>query len=166
MDSGLYCRCRPTKGAAAIKTSLQFLEAVRARHGLTSDYQLSKFLGISRERVSRYRHGRDYLGEETAIKVAEALNLPAAHVLTCVAAERSKSDAARAAWRQAAAATAAGLLLALALPQLGELGDVRESTVQFIHYTKYDPSGAALQAILAFAVALWTWAARNRRARP
>src|SRR5258708_29549327 len=95
-----------------MKTTVQFLDAVRARYGLTSDYQLAKLLGLKQQAISHYRKGRTW-GAETAVKVAELLKLPAVYVLACMAAERAGTVETRNAWSKAArvlAGTAVAIL--------------------------------------------------------
>lgn len=57
-----------------MQTTVDFLDALRARLGLTSDYQLHQLLGVSRAHISHYRHGRDVLSDDMAVKVAELLD--------------------------------------------------------------------------------------------
>lgn len=81
-----------------MKTTLEFLDAVKAKHGLTSDYQLSKLLECTHSAISNYRAGKSRLDEETACKVADLLGIEAGFVLSCIAAERSKNTKVKAAW--------------------------------------------------------------------
>jgi transcriptional regulator with XRE-family HTH domain len=104
-------------------TTTELLDLVKAAHGLTSDYQLAKFMSWTTQSVSNYRNGRHSLGEPQALQVAEALGIDPGYVLNVTAAERAQSAEARSAWERAAArlggALAASLLLcvvALALP--------------------------------------------------
>jgi hypothetical protein len=97
-----------------MQTSREFLDAVKRRHSLTSDYQLAKFLQVSRQRISANLHGGVIINDEAALKVAEALELDSGYVLACLAAERSKTATARAAWLKLAGAAAA-VLAAIAI---------------------------------------------------
>jgi hypothetical protein len=81
-----------------MQTTLHFLDAVKARHELPSDYALAPLLGITRSEVSRLRNRKNYLGDSTAIKVAELLEIDSGIVIAAVHAERAKSDAERTAW--------------------------------------------------------------------
>lgn len=81
-----------------MKTTLDFLEAVKTKHGFTSDYQLSKHLECTRGAISSYRTGRTHLDEEMACKIADDLGLEAGFVLSCIAAERSKNPKVKKAW--------------------------------------------------------------------
>lgn len=81
-----------------MKTTLDFLEAVKTKHGFTSDYQLSKHLECTRGAISSYRTGRTHLDEEMACKIADDLGIEAGFVLSCIASERSKNAKVKAAW--------------------------------------------------------------------
>jgi len=101
-----------------MKSTVELLDAVRARHGLSSDYQLSKILEIRPTAVSNYRVRRSFLDESVCVKVAKLLELDAGYVLAVVAAERAHSAEIRKAWEKAAkvlAGTAAALLAGCAL---------------------------------------------------
>lgn len=96
-------------------TSVEFLDAVRARHSIPSDVQLAKFLKIDHSRVSLYRTGRRRLDPNACIKVAAALDLPAEHVFAAVQAERAKRTEHRRIWeRLAKLARHAGAAVVLA----------------------------------------------------
>ncbi len=58
-----------------MKSTVQFLDAVRVRHGLTSDYQLAKFLRARQQTISRYRNGQSMMDEAMCLKIAAALSL-------------------------------------------------------------------------------------------
>lgn len=82
-----------------MQTTIGFLEAVKARHGLTSDYQLAKFLGVTRSCISKLQSGRDPMGEKTALKVANALEIDAGYVLACAHLEGAKGEEIKSTWR-------------------------------------------------------------------
>jgi hypothetical protein len=81
-----------------MNTTCDFLDAIKARHGVPSDYALAKTLGVTHQMVSGYRAGRVFLGDSTAIKVAELLELDAAVILAAVHCERAKKPDEKAAW--------------------------------------------------------------------
>lgn len=85
-----------------MKTTVEFLDTVRAKHGLTSDYQLSKHLHCTRASISSYRMGKSYLDEAMACKVAADLEMESSYVLACIASERAKQPEVKAAWKHAA----------------------------------------------------------------
>lgn len=85
-----------------MKTSNDFLDAVKSFYGLKSDYQLARFLKITDSRVSFYRTGKSRFDEDTCILIANHLNLAPGYVMACVSAERTKSDGARKEWAKVA----------------------------------------------------------------
>lgn len=82
--------------------SVEFLDAVRARHKLTSDNKLAAFLQIPQGRVSLYRTGARKLDPDACLKVAKALDLPPEHVFAAVQAERAKRTEHRRVWERLA----------------------------------------------------------------
>ncbi|MGR5324126.1 helix-turn-helix domain-containing protein [Vibrio sp. DNB22_17_1] len=51
------------------------LDKLKTHAGLTSDYQLAKFLDVGTSRISNYRNGRSVLDWEIAFKIADLLEL-------------------------------------------------------------------------------------------
>lgn len=84
-------------------TTINFLDDLKAKCGLTSDYQISKFLKITQAAVSNYRNGKKNFDEQTALKVAHALEMDAAYVLACMEWQRAKCPEAREVWERIAA---------------------------------------------------------------
>lgn len=78
--------------------TIDFLDAIKSRHQITSDYAVAQLLGLTRQRVSHYRNGRDSLGDETAMKVADALGIDAGYVIACAHAERAQLPELRRTW--------------------------------------------------------------------
>ena len=102
-----------------MKTTIEFLDAVKAARGLTSDNQLAVFLGCSRQMIGLYRKGKDFLGDEMACKIASILGIDSGFVLACVAAQRSKIPEAKKAFEwmaQHLGGLAAALALVMILP--------------------------------------------------
>lgn len=85
-----------------MKTTVEFLDTVRAKHGLTSDYQLAKHLSCTPSSIGNYRHGKSKLDDAMACKVAADLGLDSSYVLACIASERAKKPEVKAAWKHAA----------------------------------------------------------------
>lgn len=81
-----------------MKTTLEYLDAVKAKFGIESDYALAPRIGVTRAAISKYRNKKDHMGDETAIRVAALLELDTALVLAAVHVERARSDTERAAW--------------------------------------------------------------------
>jgi hypothetical protein len=106
-----------------METTNELLDQVKARHGLKSDYALAKHLGMSSERISKYRTRGGALAEDNALKVAQLLELNEGYVLACMEAERAHSEAAKRAWARLADfvkhhGAAAALLLLVGVPAL------------------------------------------------
>ena len=76
-----------------------FIERIRDRYDVRSDYGLAKILGITRNAISAHKHKRSkHFSEETAYRIAELLDLPPEYVMSCLAAERAKDERVREAW--------------------------------------------------------------------
>ncbi len=69
-------------------TSLEFLEALKARLRVRSDYALAARMGWTQSAISNYRHLRSRLAPAHAVQVADTLGLPRAYVLASIEAER------------------------------------------------------------------------------
>lgn len=103
-----------------MQTTNDFLDAVKSKHGLTSDYQLAKFLNFRQQRISIYRHHGAF-DDDACITVAQALSLEPSYVMACIAAERTKSEKAKAVWSKLAkrlSAVAAVVLVISLAPAL------------------------------------------------
>ena len=96
------------------RTTVEFLDALKVRYNLPSDYKLAKFLIIGQQTISNYRQKGHAFDDAIALKVAELLELPPGHVLACIHEERSKRPQVKAAWHQVARALAPAVLVFLA----------------------------------------------------
>ncbi len=83
--------------------TVEFLDALKRQHSIESDYGVSKLLGITRQRLSNYRSGRDFFGDEIASQVAQMLGLDPGYVMACAHAERAATAEIRAVWESVAA---------------------------------------------------------------
>lgn len=81
-----------------MKTTAQYLDAVKEVLHLPSDYALAKYWQVSKQDISEYRSGKRTLGEDRAIAVAKILGINPAEPLICSHAERAKSEEARKVW--------------------------------------------------------------------
>lgn len=105
-----------------MKNTVELLDAVRQRRGLTSDYQLAKLLEMSPNRVSNWRTGKNTMDNVAAMKIAELLERPALEVIALVEAERARDTKQRNFWLQVAAGAAAAIFVGvLATDQLALL---------------------------------------------
>jgi transcriptional regulator with XRE-family HTH domain len=84
---------------------------LRAKFGLTSDYQVAKLLGMKRQQISSYRMGRHTFDDQIATKVAQLLEVPPAYIMACMAAQRAKTPEMRKTWERAAKVLAAAAVL-------------------------------------------------------
>ena len=83
--------------------TVEYLDELKRRYGISSDYKLAKLIGITYQAVSQYRNKGTTLRDDVALKVAELLELPPGKVLADMQAERAKDARVRDAWRQIAA---------------------------------------------------------------
>jgi transcriptional regulator with XRE-family HTH domain len=97
-----------------MKTAADFLDDLRAKFGLTSDYQVAKLLGMQRQQVARYRKGQSTFDDTTAARIAEMLGIDAGYVAACMNAQRAQTDQARRMWERAAKVLAGTALAILA----------------------------------------------------
>lgn len=89
--------------------TIDFLDAIKRRHEIQSDYALAKLLNVRQTRISHYRRGVSCFDADMALKVAEMLEMPSGYVLACIEeerAERTKRPEVKAAWHQVAKALA------------------------------------------------------------
>ena len=79
--------------------TLQYLDAVKTRHGLPSDYALAKVLGVAPQNISSYRSGRRIIDDDMALQVAVELEINPLAVIATANEERSKTPEQKARWR-------------------------------------------------------------------
>lgn len=91
-----------------MKTTNEWLDAVKSQHGIESDYRLAKVLGVATQNVTNWRTGRNGMDAYTAAKVAELLNVDALKVIASAEAERARNDEKRSFWRKLAACVLIG----------------------------------------------------------
>lgn len=82
-----------------MNTTCDFLDAVKTKRGIDSDYALAKILKVTGSCISNYRSKRSYLDDKMALKVAEALEIDAGYVIACSHVERAKNEEIRQTWR-------------------------------------------------------------------
>lgn len=81
-----------------MRTTVDYLDALKAKLGLPSDYAAAKLLGVSRAACSRYRTGVSTFDDEVAFKVAELLEINPLEVIVSARAERAANEDARSRW--------------------------------------------------------------------
>ena len=82
-----------------MRTTIEFLDALKAKTGAASDYALAPKLGCTRAAISNYRNGRSYFDDETCLRAASILEIEPFIVLAAVHAERAKTEPEKAAWK-------------------------------------------------------------------
>lgn len=98
--------------------TIAYLDAVKTRHSIASDYKLAKKLDISLSLMSKYRTGRATLGDDKCLLVANLLEMSPSAVLIDVFAERTKCEKAAKFLRKTAkqlTTAAASLFLSLSM---------------------------------------------------
>ena len=84
-----------------METMNDFIERIRGKYDIQSDYGLAKILKVTRNAISAHKHKRSkHFSEETAYKIAELLDLDPAYVMSCLAAERAKDVRVRETWQR------------------------------------------------------------------
>lgn len=82
--------------------TIDYLEAVKKRLQITSDYRLSKDLKIPQTTVSNWRNGKRQLDDENAIKFAQILEMPPGVILADMHAERATDTITKNTWSKIA----------------------------------------------------------------
>lgn len=78
----------------------EYLDAVRVKRELPSDYAVAKLLGITRQTISGYRNGGKQFDDAIARRVAEVLGIHPGLVMLDMHRERSKTPEDRSVWQE------------------------------------------------------------------
>lgn len=84
-----------------MKTTVEYLDAIKARLNLPSDYAVAKALHLTRAAVSKQRLGHNVFDDTTALRVAEILDVDPMEVIAAANAERARDDETRRLWERA-----------------------------------------------------------------
>jgi plasmid maintenance system antidote protein VapI len=76
----------------------KWIDRVKVKKNLSSDYAVAKALGITQSAISVLRVRESTLSDEASLKVATSLGIAPVIVLVDQALERAKTDDARRAW--------------------------------------------------------------------
>lgn len=101
--------------------TVDFIDAIRERHHLTTDSAVGDLLGVGRASVSAWRLGRTFFDEPVCVKVAGLLDLEPGYVMACVHAERAaraNQPVVSAAWERTARALRGAAAVAIAAATL------------------------------------------------
>jgi len=78
--------------------TVEYLDAVKVKLGIESDYALAKRLGITRSAVSNFTRRKGIFGDDVALTVAQILDLNPLVVIAQANAERSSTPEMRDRW--------------------------------------------------------------------
>ena len=78
--------------------TVQYVDAVRSRLPVTSDYAVAKALGVSKQAVSRYMKGVSHFDDYVAIRVAKMLEIDPLQVIADVNHQRAENPEVKAVW--------------------------------------------------------------------
>jgi plasmid maintenance system antidote protein VapI len=115
-----------------VKTTRQYLAEVKRALEISSDYALAKQLRVTRATMSLLANGHTAMGNTTAARVAEILDLPLARVIADMELERGSNHELWTRIRAAAAVlvgAVAGALLCHALSSSFDITVFREAFV-------------------------------------
>lgn len=84
-----------------MKTINHYLNEVKKRHNLKTDYQLAKLLGVSTGRIANYRKGGQ-MDNDMSTKIGLLLEVHPLYLMCIGGLARAKSDEERAAWHDSA----------------------------------------------------------------
>ncbi len=92
--------------------SSEYLDTIRERLSLPSDYAVAKLLHVSQSRISNYRNDRTDFGPDIIPRIAELLDMDAAVIVADIAAARAKTTFERDAFSRLAALARAATVAA------------------------------------------------------
>jgi transcriptional regulator with XRE-family HTH domain len=81
-----------------MKSTDQYLNEVRDKLDLASDYALAKALGVTRSGISSYRTGRTVPDDLVCARIAQALGVEPMEVIAATNYQRAKNDESRNLW--------------------------------------------------------------------
>ena len=80
--------------------SIEYLDAVKSRKNITSDYALAKELGVTKQAVSRYYKTGGGFDDEVARRVAEILDMHPGLVMLDMHRQRATTPETQALWQK------------------------------------------------------------------
>jgi len=117
-----------------METMDEYIEQIRKRYNIDSDYRLAQLLGVTRQAIHHHKIGRaKHVSEETAYQIAALLGLDPKKVLLTLAIEKAKNERIKRLWQSIAkelSKTTAAIFLTLmvAIPAPQEF--------QYVYYVK------------------------------
>lgn len=83
-----------------MKSTVIYLDLVKQRFSLSTDYKLAKWLGSDTAVISNYRLKKRVIDPYTAARIAEALGIDPMEVIATAEMEREKDEKKRDFWRK------------------------------------------------------------------
>lgn len=81
-----------------MKTTAEYLDEIKSKTGIESDYGVAMKLGLSRFAVSNYRHCKNAFDNHTCLIVARTLGTPLEQVIADMELQREKDEKKKADW--------------------------------------------------------------------
>lgn len=126
------CVAAIVKRGLKVKSS-EYIDALKQRHSLRSDYAASKLIGISPNRLSNYRTDRSDFDADIIPRIAELLDMDPAVIVADIAAARAKTAFERSAYeRLASLARAAAMAASVTAVTNVSVGFVRENELTLV----------------------------------
>lgn len=97
-----------------MKNTADFLDALRVKLDVPSDYALGAKLGMHRQQMSRYRTLQTTFDDEASMRIADILEIDPAFVVASMHAQRAKRSEEKKLWERIATSMA-GVTVILAL---------------------------------------------------
>ncbi len=85
-----------------MKTTIDFLNAVKTRHNIQRDADLARLLEITPPAIASYKKGHSSLSDENAYKVALLLGISPEYTMACANAERAQNEKVKFVWTRLA----------------------------------------------------------------
>lgn len=80
--------------------TVDYLEEVKKKHNIQSDYKLAEHLNITRSAISRYRNYDAHMDNFTCYKIAESLEINPHKVLIDIAMGKEKKEDKKEYWKK------------------------------------------------------------------
>ena len=81
-----------------MKTLENYLDEVKEKLKIESDYQLSKEIKVTRQQISKIRSGNTAIGREKCVRIAAGLKIDPLEIIATVEAGKEKNPELRAIW--------------------------------------------------------------------
>lgn len=102
-----------------MKSTVQYLDAVKERLDLPSDYATAKALGVTRAAISKYRLGTSIPDDLVCARIAEILDVEPMEVIAATNYQRAKTEDARVLWEGIWGKAAGAIALSLTVCAVG-----------------------------------------------